>query len=165
MHRSDWPAERVILLTLKLVLCRQRRITLRPVYSIGFLNYNLEHADKTLWDRDHLVSEYIFTEKRTGEVAPPTISAIFVELARFAFNEKKKLLYERSIMKERDIIAQREYAVEESFNDGYDKGLKEGARETAINTAKSALMNGLAPELVATITGLDIDEVLSLKVD
>ena len=68
-------------------------------------------------------------------------------------------------MKERDIIAQREYAVEESFNDGYDKGLKEGARETAINTAKSALMNGLAPELVATITGLDIDEVLSLKVD
>ena len=191
---------------------REQYDVLRPVYSIGFLNYNLEHTDKALWDRDHLVSEYIFTEKRTGEVAPPTISAIFVELARFdkteeecetemdwlcyifrhsvslveipeeirrkpffnslleacriaAFNEKKKLLYERSIMKERDIIAQREYAVEESFNDGYDKGLKEGARETAINTAKSALMNGLAPELVATITGLDIDEVLSLKVD
>ena len=144
---------------------REQYDVLRPVYSIGFLNYNLEHTDKALWDRDHLVSEYIFTEKRTGEVAPPTISAIFVELARSAFNEKKKLLYERSIMKERDIIAQREYAVEESFNDGYDKGLKEGARETAINTAKSALMNGLAPELVATITGLDIDEVLSLKVD
>ena len=138
---------------------REQYDVLRPVYSIGFLNYNLEHTDKALWDRDHLVSEYIFTGKRTGEVAPPTISAIFVELARFdktedecksemdwlcyifrhsvslveipdeirrkpffnslleacriaAFNEKKKLLYERSIMKERDIIAQREYAIE-----------------------------------------------------
>ncbi len=203
------------------------------VYSIGFLNYNLEHRDKALWDREHLVSEYIFTEKRTGEVAPPTISAIFVELARFdkteeecktemdwlcyifrhsvsfveipdeirrkpffnnlleacriaAFNEKKKLLYERSIMKERDIIAQREYAVEESFNegynDGYDKGhaegmekgiaegmekgreegKTEGVRESTINTAQNALKNGLPPELVATITGLSIEEVLSL---
>ncbi len=205
---------------------REQYDVLRPVYSIGFLNYNLEHKDKALWDRDNLVSEYIFTEKRTGEVAPPTISAIFVELARFdktevecktemdwlcyifrhsvslveipdeirrkpffnnlleacriaAFNEKKKMLYERSIMKERDIIAQREYAVEESFNEGYDKGRTEGiaegiekgmekgkaegARENAIITAKNALKNDIAPELVASITGLNINEVLSLK--
>ncbi len=183
---------------------------LKPVYSIGFLNYKLDHSDEGLWDRDHLISEYIFTEKRTGEIAPSTISVIFVELARFdktreqcrseldwlcyifrhsvslteipeeirsepffddlleacriaAFNKEKKLLYERSIMKEMDIIAQREYAVEVGFNKGYDKGMAEGKAEGARESAIKLLKAGVAPEIVAQCVGLNIDEVLSLN--
>ncbi len=57
--------------------------SLCPVFLIGILNFRLEHADETLWGSGHVVSEYRMIEKRTGELAPPTISCIFAELGRF----------------------------------------------------------------------------------
>ena len=56
---------------------------LRPVYVVSFLNYRLRHDDESLWDTDHLVSYWQFTEKRTGMVADQTISVIFVEMTLF----------------------------------------------------------------------------------
>ena len=44
-----------------------------------------------LKDSDHLISEYRFIEKRTGEFAPPTIFITFVELGRFGKSEDKCL--------------------------------------------------------------------------
>ncbi len=60
---------------------------LRPVYVVGILDYNLSHTDEALWDTEHVVSEYRMSEKRTGELAPPTISYIFAELRRFTKTE------------------------------------------------------------------------------
>ena len=56
---------------------------LRPVYVVSFLNYHLKHDDESLWDTDHFISNWRFTEKRTGMVADQTISVIFVEMALF----------------------------------------------------------------------------------
>ena len=56
---------------------------LRPVYVVSFLNYRLIHRDESLWDTDHFISHWQFIEKRTGEVANQTISAIFVEMTLF----------------------------------------------------------------------------------
>ena len=56
---------------------------LHPVYVVSFLNYRLRHDDESLWDTDHLVSYWQFTEKRTGMVADQTISVIFVEMTLF----------------------------------------------------------------------------------
>ncbi len=56
---------------------------LRPVYVVSFLNYRLRHDDESLWDTDHFISHWRFTEKRTGMVADQTISVIFVEMALF----------------------------------------------------------------------------------
>ena len=56
---------------------------LRPVYVVSFLNYRLKHDDESLWDTDHFISNWRFTEKRTGMVADQTISVIFVEMALF----------------------------------------------------------------------------------
>ncbi len=56
---------------------------LRPVYVVSFLNYRLRHDDKSLWDTDHFISHWRFTEKRTGMVADQTISVIFVEMTLF----------------------------------------------------------------------------------
>ena len=53
---------------------------LRPVYVVSFLNYRLRHDDESLWDTDHFISHWRFTEKRTGMVADQTISVIFVEM-------------------------------------------------------------------------------------
>ena len=56
---------------------------LHPVYLVSFLDYRLRHDDESLWDTDHLVSYWQFTEKRTGMVANQTISVIFVEMTLF----------------------------------------------------------------------------------
>lgn len=56
---------------------------LRPVYVVSFLNYRLRHDDESLWDTDHFISYWRFTEKRTGMVADQTISVIFVEMTLF----------------------------------------------------------------------------------
>ena len=56
---------------------------LRPVYVVSFLNYRLRHDDESLWDTDHFISYWQFTERRTGMVADQTISVIFVEMALF----------------------------------------------------------------------------------
>ena len=56
---------------------------LRPVYVVSFLNYLLRHDDESLWDTDHFISHWRFTEKRTGMVADQTISVIFVEMTLF----------------------------------------------------------------------------------
>ena len=54
-----------------------------PVFLVGILNFKLVHEDESLWDSDHVISEYQMIEKRTGEFAPPAISCIFAELGRF----------------------------------------------------------------------------------
>ncbi len=54
-----------------------------PVFLVGLLNFKLVHEDESMWDSDHVVSEYQMIEKRTGEFAPPAISCIFAELSRF----------------------------------------------------------------------------------
>ena len=56
---------------------------LHPVYVVSFLNYRLRHDDESLWDTDHFISNWRFTEKRTGMVADQTISVIFVEMTLF----------------------------------------------------------------------------------
>ena len=56
---------------------------LRPVYVVSFLNYRLKHDDESLWDTDHFISYWQFTEKRSGMVADQTISIIFVEMTLF----------------------------------------------------------------------------------
>ena len=56
---------------------------LRPVYVVSFLNYRLRHDDESLWDTDHFISHWRFTEKRTGMVADQTISVIFVKITLF----------------------------------------------------------------------------------
>lgn len=60
---------------------------LHPVYVVAILKTLLPHDDESLWDADHLISEYRFIEKRTGDFAPPTIFITFVELGRFSKSE------------------------------------------------------------------------------
>ena len=62
--------------------------SLHPVYVVSLLNYKRpQHNNSQYWDTDHIISHYVFREKRTGEFAPPTISVTFVELGRFTKSE------------------------------------------------------------------------------
>lgn len=56
---------------------------IHPVYLISILSEKLPHTDESAWANGEFISRYELTEKRTGELAPETIMAIFVELGRF----------------------------------------------------------------------------------
>lgn len=68
---------------------KERYSILKPVYIVAFLNYRMQHLETSLWNTNNIVSYYSFTEKRTGEAAPPTISIIFAELERFTKSERE----------------------------------------------------------------------------
>ena len=57
--------------------------SLHPVFEIAFLAQNYPHESPELWDADHIVSHYTFTEKRTGECPYSTIFIILAEIGRF----------------------------------------------------------------------------------
>lgn len=57
--------------------------SLHPVFEIAFLAQNYPHESPELWDADHIISHYTFTEKRTGECPNSTIFIILAEIGRF----------------------------------------------------------------------------------
>ena len=87
-----------------------------------------------------------------------------------AFPESKKLNYERNMMLERDIIAQREYAqqsgyaegMEKGMAEGLEKGLEEGRRMNQMENARNLLRAGVPPEVIAECVGLNLEFVKSL---
>ena len=194
---------------------------LRPVYVVSFLNYRLRHDDESLWDTDHFISHWRFTEKRTGMVADQTISVIFVEITLFtktleecvtefdrlfyifknsdgfqripewieeaggisrrlaeacevaAFDKEKKLKYEIDKMNERDIQAQKEYAVRKGLEEGLQKGLQKGLREgreegleqgreeTRLSIARKLFEAGTPVDVIVNCTGVDDGTIAS----
>ena len=87
------------------------------------------------------------------------------EIANFTPEEKAK--YERDMTTERDIRNYISCARQEGREEGLEAGKKEGIKEGAINAkieiAKAFLEKGIAPETVASCTGLSIDEIEKLK--
>ncbi|MCQ2168358.1 MAG: hypothetical protein MJY69_06820, partial [Bacteroidales bacterium] len=67
---------------------------------------------------------------------------------------------------ERDIRNQKAFARNEGMKEGLKKGLEEGLErgkvETQLEVAKAMLSKGMAPTLISEITGLSLDQVLSL---
>ena len=72
-----------------------------------------------------------------------------------AFRPEKRTLYNRSVMKEQDVINQLYYAKEE--------GLAEGREEKSLEIAKKMSEMGLSVEQITEATGLSKEEVLKLK--
>ena len=72
-----------------------------------------------------------------------------------AFSPAKRTLYNRSVMREQDVINQLYYAKK--------KGLAEGKTEERLEIAKKMLEMGLAVEQITEATGLSEEEVLKLK--
>ena len=102
----------------------------------------------------------------------PELSALMTATQIAAFPPEKKETYIKDIMNERDIKYQQnicykrglEQGREEGLEQGREEGREEGARETAIKTAGSLLQNGVSVDIVASCTGLSLEEVKSLAV-
>ena len=95
-----------------------------------------------------------------------------------AFTPEKKTLYNKSLMNERDILAQKDFAVKEALAKGEAKGRAEGRAEGLAEgeakgeargraegkreTAKNLLSLGLPLDKIVFATGLSIEEVQCL---
>ena len=56
-----------------------------------------------------------------------------------------------------------EMLMEERFEAGIEKGIKKGAYNKSLETAKNALSMNLPPEDISKLTGLPLDTILKLK--
>ena len=108
---------------------------------------------------------YLFRHSSSFADIPPEIRdkpfvTDLLEACRLAaFPKDKKILYDRSIMNEIDILAQRDYAVEEGYLRGKAEGMEDGKRDIAA----AFLKKGLDATLIASCTGLSVSEVEALK--
>ena len=71
-----------------------------------------------------------------------------------AFSPAKRTLYNRSVMREQDVINQLYYAKK--------KGLAEGREEKSLEIAKKMLGMGLSVEQITEATGLSEEEIIKL---
>ncbi len=112
-------------------------------------------------------------EERTGELAPPTIFVNFAEVKRYtktlsraceiaAFTPEKKTLYNKSLMNERDILAQKEFAVNEALLKGHAEGEIKGREAEKWEIAKGLLKEGVSIDIISKVTGLSEEELQRL---
>ena len=48
-------------------------------------------------------------------------------------------------------------------NEGFDRGMAQGSRDTRLQTARRALERGFSVDVAAELTGLTLEEVAELK--
>ena len=93
----------------------------------------------------------------------PEIKQLSAACEIAAFSPAKRALYNRSIMKEQDVINQLYYAKKEGLAEGLAEGREEGKEERSLEIAKKMLGMGLSLEQITEATGLPKEEVLKLK--
>ena len=85
----------------------------------------------------------------------PEIKQLSAACEIAAFSPEKRALYNRSVMREQDVINQLYYAKK--------KGLAEGKTEERLEIAKKMLEANSPIDFICQITGLSEEEVLKLK--
>ena len=84
-----------------------------------------------------------------------------------AFSPAKRTLYNRSVMREQDVINQLYYAKEEGLAEGREEGLaegrEEGKEEKSLEIAKKMLEANSPIDFICQMTGLSEEKILKLK--
>ncbi len=70
--------------------------------------------------------------------------------------------YDESIKVYRDQLVTMEYERQRGFTEGYAEGLAEGEAEERLKNARGMKAAGIAPDLIAQITGLPLETVEGL---
>ncbi|MDD5783554.1 MAG: Rpn family recombination-promoting nuclease/putative transposase [Bacteroidales bacterium] len=89
----------------------------------------------------------------------PEMQALITATEIAAFPAEKKDIYIKDVMNEMDI----EYQKGICYKEGLEQGREEGARETAIKTARAFLKKGISADVVSSCTGLTIEELKSIS--
>ena len=107
-----------------------------------------------------------FTDIPAEIMGKPLVKGLLEACRLAAFPKDKKLLYERKIMNEMDIIAQKKYAHKTGLAEGMAEGLAKGRAEGEISKARDGAVKfiaaGVPAETIAACLGLSIDEVRAI---
>ncbi|WP_337626069.1 hypothetical protein [Phocaeicola sp.] len=92
--------------------------------------------------------------------------AVFEKLEQIvdiaAMSKEDRMKYDESIKVYRDQLAMMEYERQRGFTEGYAEGLAEGEAEERLKNARGMKAAGIAPDLIAQITGLPLETVEGL---
>ena len=129
---------------------------------IQYLFLELPNCRKAMTPEASLLDNFCYTlrnmptwEERPAGLDTEIFNLLFdsVEIANFAPGERKKYIYDMTT--KRDIQNQIAYARKE----GLEKGLEKGKTETIL----SFIMAGATDEMVATATGMSLEEIAALR--
>ena len=76
-----------------------------------------------------------------------------------AMSKEDRMKYDESIKVYRDQLVTMEYERQRGFTEGYAEGLAEGEAEERLKNARGMKAAGIAPDLIAQITGLPLETV------
>lgn len=102
-----------------------------------------------------------FTERPAGMQAE-VFRRLFNVAEVEALPAKEREQYIKDMTTERDIRNQKAFARNEGMKEGLKEGLERGEAKKQLEVAKAMLSKGMAPTLISEITGLSLDQVLSL---
>ena len=92
--------------------------------------------------------------------------AVFEKLEQIvdiaAMSKEDRMKYDESIKVYRDQLVTMEYERQRGFTEGYAEGLAEGEAEERLKNACGMKAAGIAPDLIAQITGLPLETVEGL---
>ena len=92
-----------------------------------------------------------------------TRKAVFEKLEQIvdiaAMSKEDRMKYDESIKVYRDQLVTMEYERQRGFTEGYAEGLAEGEAEERLKNARGMKAAGIAPDLIAQITGLPLETV------
>ena len=92
--------------------------------------------------------------------------AVFEKLEQIvdiaAMSKEDRMKYDESIKVYRDQLVTMEYDRQRGFTEGYAEGLAEGEAEERLKNARGMKAAGIAPDLIAQITGLPLETVEGL---
>ena len=163
------------------------KFDLKAVYGVFFLNFNLTslppklRTDIVLADRDthELFTDkmrYIFIElpsftKKEDECETDFERWIYVlknmeTLQRLPFKARKskedRMKYDESIKVYRDQLVMMEFERQQGKAEGLAEGLAEGEAKERLKNARGMKAAGIAPDLIAQITGLSLETIKGL---
>ena len=92
--------------------------------------------------------------------------SVFEELEKIAdisaLSKEDQEKYEHIIKVYRDNLVTEQWAIEQGFKKGHEKGIEKGIEIERLKNARGMKAAGIAPELIAQITGLSPEEIQEL---
>ena len=85
------------------------------------------------------------------------------QINELTFTPEERYLYESRMKLKSDIATIYESSFNKGLKEGIEKGIEKGIRAKAIETAKKLIEMGLPLENIASVTGLDMQEIIQLK--
>ena len=119
-----------------------------------------EHELETLEDKWFFVMRNLQRfQNRPKALQERIFDKVFKTAELAKFNKKERMAYEDSLKYYRDLHNSLNYAREEGFDKGEEKGISKGEKQKAIEITKELILMNLSSEDISKATGLTVEQI------